>query len=120
MQNQISDAIDSILNNIPGVISIFLTDYDGKLVYANGRFDILPNEFAAFNAVAHACLTEIENSLGLELAIIIAEYDTYKIFNMRIGTGGQLVITSKVKESQTGLLRIEANKVVQLIHQLVP
>lgn len=119
MQNQINQAIDSILNNIPGVISIYLSDFDGKLVYANGRFDVFPRAMAASIAVAHNCFTEIEAACNSELTITIAEYQTYNIYNLRIGAGGQLVITSKLKESQSGMLRIEANKIVQLLQCMI-
>jgi len=118
MQNQVTQALDDILKKVPGVIGVVLADMDGTPIYTNGRFDIAPTRLCALSAVCQGCNLEIGKSLGQALSSIMAEFETIKIYHLRIGENGQLVILSKTKDAQFGLLKIEASRAISAFSPL--
>lgn len=115
MSNEVTQGIDEIIKNVPGVVGVLLTDMDGIPIYTNGRFDIQPFRLCAFATVASKCCGEVGNALGQPLTMIIAEYAQYKIFMLQIPGLAQLIILAKTQDAQMGLIRIQANKAVEIL-----
>lgn len=112
MQLKVKDIFDNILKNAPGVVGVILIDFDGTPIYMNGRFDISPANLGSFSTVSHACMTQIGNQIGQALGIIIARYESKSIHHFELSGGFQLIILTKTKESQFGMLKIEAAKAI--------
>ncbi len=114
MSNEVTQGIDEIIKNVPGVVGVLLTDMDGIPIYTNGRFDLQPFRLCALTTVASKCSLEIGNAIGQPMTMMIAEYVLYKVFTILIPGLAQLIILAKAKDAQMGLIRIEANKAVQI------
>jgi predicted regulator of Ras-like GTPase activity (Roadblock/LC7/MglB family) len=114
MSSEVTQSIDEILKNVPGVVGVLLTDIDGIPIYTNGRFDLQPFRLCALTTVACKCSGEVGNALGQPLTMMIAEYTLYKIFMIQIPELAQLIILAKVQDAQMGFIRIEANKAIQI------
>ncbi|MBN2091151.1 hypothetical protein JW964_16180 [candidate division KSB1 bacterium] len=114
MSNEVTQGIDEIIKNVPGVVGVLLTDMDGIPIYTNGRFDLQPFRLCALTTVASKCSSEVGNAMGESLTMMIAEYALYKVFMILIPELAQLIILAKAQDAQMGLIRIEANKAVQI------
>lgn len=114
MSSEVTHGIDEIIKNVPGVVGVLLTDLDGIPIYTNGRFDVQPFRLCALTTTAAQCSRELGKAMGQPLTMTIAEFVLYKIFMIQIPNLAQLIILAKARDAQMGLIRIEANKAVQI------
>lgn len=119
MLKQITQPLDELLKNVPGVIAVMLTDIDGVPIYTNGRFDILPNRLSAFTTISYHCGIANGELLGENLKSIVADYSGFKIYGLNIGNAVQIVIISKAKESQAGWLHLAISDMITSFTQLL-
>lgn len=119
MQSNLKDTIDKFLKKVPGIIGLILIDLDGMPIYVNGRFDISISKLSATAATCFACAVQIGKKIDQSLTTILAEYESIKIYQLGLNIGAQLIIFTKTKESQFGMLKIEANKTMAEISQSI-
>jgi predicted regulator of Ras-like GTPase activity (Roadblock/LC7/MglB family) len=118
MSNPLTQPIDNILRKIPGVIGVVLTDADGTPVYANGRFDCPLLEFCAWCAVSHQGCVAVGKPLNQTLSSIIIEFNKLKIYHVSIAEKGQLIILTKIQESQFGMLKIAVQNAIEALFEM--
>jgi len=110
MSSNVKDTVDNILKNVPGIIGLMLMDSDGMPIYKNGRFDISPSKLSAMTSACHACIVQIGKRLNQSLITTLVEYESIKIYHLGLDLGNQLIVLTKTKESQFGMLKVAATK----------
>jgi predicted regulator of Ras-like GTPase activity (Roadblock/LC7/MglB family) len=110
--------VENMVEHVPGVVGVLLTDSDGLPVASSGEFDLDPYDLGAIVSACHQSYQILGQDLGqFWVESIMAEFDDLKLVQHRMPRGVLVVVAEK--EAPLGVIRMEAKRSIYEITALM-